>query len=437
MIEEVLDRLFGFQKPKYPLKTDRLSITDMSVPSTLAISLTSGSGVPLTTDLKEGDEINPGQFLAKEGDKDVLASPVKGRVIGVVKSSDIRGNARGRAILVEPEKDAKSEVLDKMDPEKASAQDLMKRMDEASVLTDSSCPRPIGEVIGEGVDTLVVLAADREPEQASMLELLREREDDVEKACDMLKKMSGAGKVILAVPENAKGVSGVDSLKISSSYPNSLESMVALQAGGGKGVKVVAVEAALTALDAVTDGKIQDTKVVTFIDSSGKAKGNYKVAIGTQLKDFLKALDVETEDGDKVIVGGTMRGFTQYALDGSIDAGVDAVTHISAENIIPYTNEPCISCGACISVCPVKLQPNLLGSYSEFGLFDRTEELDINNCIECGLCAAVCTARRPLVQFIRLAREEVEKAIIVREQKERDKASAKEQEDSSGEESGD
>ncbi len=432
MIEEVLGRLFGFQKPKYPLKTDRLSITDMPVPSTLAISLTSGNGVPLTTELKEGDEITPGQFLAKDGDKPVLASPVKGKIIAVVKSSDIRGNARGRAILVEPDPSAKSAALDKMDLE-ASVAKLLERMNEASVLTDSCCPRPIGEVIAEDIDTLVVLATDREPEQASMLELMSERADDAAKACEMLGKMSGAKKVVLAIPANADGVSGVDTLKIEPVYPNSLEPMVGLLAGG-ENVKVVAIETALAALDAVTLGKIQDTKIVTFIDSFGKAKGNYKVAIGTQLKDFLKYLDVKTEDGDKVIVGGIMRGVAQYSLDGSIDAGVDAVTHICADDITHYTSDPCISCGACITVCPVKLQPNLLGSYSEFGLFGQTEELGVNNCIECGLCAAVCTAGRPLIQFMRLAKEEVVKANIIKEQKARDKA-AKEKEETGGEES--
>ena len=44
----------------------------------------------------------------------------------------------------------------------------------------------------------------------------------------------------------------------------------------------------------------------------------------------------------------------------------------------------------------------------EFELFDRTAELDIDDCFECGLCAAVCTARRPLLQYIRLAKAGLE-----------------------------
>ena len=39
---------------------------------------------------------------------------------------------------------------------------------------------------------------------------------------------------------------------------------------------------------------------------------------------------------------------------------------------------------------------------------DRTPELDIEQCFECGLCAVVCTARRPLLQYIRLAKNGLE-----------------------------
>ena len=38
----------------------------------------------------------------------------------------------------------------------------------------------------------------------------------------------------------------------------------------------------------------------------------------------------------------------------------------------------------------------------------KTAELDIDQCFECGLCAAVCTARRPLLQYIRLAKAGLE-----------------------------
>jgi electron transport complex protein RnfC len=74
---------------------------------------------------------------------------------------------------------------------------------------------------------------------------------------------------------------------------------------------------------------------------------------------------------------------------------------------VKWSDEPCVSAGACVTVCPVNLQPHMLARYAEFGFYDRTEEWGIFNCIECGLCAAACVGRRPLLQWIRLAKAEV------------------------------
>jgi electron transport complex protein RnfC len=73
-----------------------------------------------------------------------------------------------------------------------------------------------------------------------------------------------------------------------------------------------------------------------------------------------------------------------------------------------WTAEPCVNCGRCIDICPVDLQVQLIGRYAEFELFEPTAELGIDQCFECGLCAAVCTARRPLLQYIRLAKAGLE-----------------------------
>jgi electron transport complex protein RnfC len=79
-----------------------------------------------------------------------------------------------------------------------------------------------------------------------------------------------------------------------------------------------------------------------------------------------------------------------------------------AEAIPPWSDAPCISCGACVDVCPVNLQVHVIGRYSEFALFDRIPDLQIDACLECGLCAAACTAHRPLLQLIRLAKRQVD-----------------------------
>jgi len=135
--------------------------------------------------------------------------------------------------------------------------------------------------------------------------------------------------------------------------------------------------------------------------------GNYSVSIGTRLSDLFAQVGLEPKDKEKVVAGGPMRGFAQYSLDSAIDAGVDAVVLIPDGAVVDWSDEPCINCGGCIDICPVNLQIQLIGRYAEFELYDRAEELGLAHCIECGLCASVCTARRPLLQLVRLARKEL------------------------------
>jgi electron transport complex protein RnfC len=317
-------------------------------------------------------------------------------------------------VLVEPAEDTDPTVFDPIHLESDNRALLMDRIKEAGIVTDALRPRPLLEVIvpssGERVETLVVLAQDREPEVSASLRLFQDRRGDVAPAARLLARIAGAKKVLLALPEPLveEGIGlDVEILSLPAGYPESLEPLVALRAGGGAQVRVVSLECALAALEAVRDGKVQDRKALTVIGPEGKALCNYRVHLGTRLSDLLEHADLQPEERDKVVMGGAMRGFSQYALDAAVDAGVDAVMLTRSSSMVDWSDEPCINCGGCVYVCPVNLQVQLIGRYAEFGIFDRTEELGVFHCIECGLCASVCTARRPLVQFIRLAKDEL------------------------------
>ncbi|HUT56162.1 MAG TPA: 4Fe-4S dicluster domain-containing protein [bacterium] len=416
MANEILGRLFGFRRPKYYLNLDALAVTDLATPSLISVSLRSG-GLPCVPRVKPGDEVSPGRFLGHDGTRPAVACPVKGKVVGVVGAPDIRGGRQGEAVLIEPA-DGPDQVFAPLNPEKEAPEKLWARMGEAGIITDSENPRPLGEVIGPDagvkVETLIVSALDREPEQSSALAVYQERSGDTARAAAMLGRMAGAKAVLLAVADKLAGEAGrtserhgVKVLSIKPHYPKSLEPMLALAAGGGEGVRVAAAEAALAALDAVAAGRVQARKVVTFIGPAERARANYRVSLGMRLKDIMEAAGLRPRDGDKVIMGGPLRGYTQYSLDAAVDQGVDAVTLIPSEAVVKWSDEPCVSSGACVSVCPVNLQPQMLARYSEFGLYDRTEEWGVFNCIECGLCAAACVGRRPLLQWIRLAKAEV------------------------------
>jgi len=365
-----------------------------------------------------GAEIGPGQPLANGRNGILLICPVKGKVAGFTKAPHVRGGWEGPAVLVEPDPDTSPRAFEPLDPRETPTADLIDRIEAAGILTNSLNPSPLVSVIrpesGDRVETVVVLASDREPEVSASLRVFKDRLADVATAARLMGRIADAKKVILAVPaplaqEAARACAqqNPEILSIPPEYPHSLEPLVALKAGGGQATKVVALETAIAALDAIQDGRIQDRKVLTVIGPDGNAMGNYSVSIGTRLSDLFAQVGLEPKDKEKVVAGGPMRGFAQYSLDSAIDAGVDAVVLIPDGAVVDWSDEPCINCGGCIDICPVNLQIQLIGRYAEFELYDRAEELGLAHCIECGLCASVCTARRPLLQLVRLARKEL------------------------------
>ena len=49
----------------------------------------------------------------------------------------------------------------------------------------------------------------------------------------------------------------------------------------------------------------------------------------------------------------------------------------------------------------------MLSRYAEFARYDKCVKEHIDACMECGLCGYVCLARRPVLQYIRLAKHKL------------------------------
>ena len=425
MLQEILDSIRetfqGYRRPVFPLSTEALPIVDLARPAELCFprsTIPVGGG---SARVKAGDEVLPGQVLWSEGDA-VLACPVKGTVSSVGIAPDLRGGASGPAICIEPAEGDTPLAFDKLDPASAPVDALAERVKAAGLLTREPDPVPLLRALHPkaGLDVLVVAAIDREPGVCSSLQLWRENTADSVLAAALLGRIAGAPKTFVAVPESlraeAESAAGseVSVLTVPALYPESLPPLLALRAGSIGRVAVVGLEVALDALYAVRDGRAVATQCLTVLGPDRKAVGNWRVPLGARMSHVLEAAGLTPEQDDKIIAGGPMRGFAQYTTSAVLDAGVDAVVLIRSKDVTPFTTEACVNCGTCIEACPLDLQVQLLGRYAEFGYFETTEEYDIDQCIECGLCAAVCTAKRPLVQYIKLAKKELRKVRVER-----------------------
>lgn len=421
---KVFDPFLGFRKTRFPIHTDISPIKDLNVPDLLSFPISANEKSQCSCLVTTGDEVHPGQPLWEVESEQCTLSPVKGKIRNIVNVPDIRRNRTVSSIMIDQSKENTTPaVFEPLILDKASASDLQQRIKDAGIMTDHLPPKSLDGVFdqtGQNINTLVVMAIDREPGISVQSQLFRERTEDAVTAVNLLSKVFDLQKVYIALPPSIEKAAvamcqkaNLDILPVTPSYAACLDSTIKARTGTGDQTEIISLETALNTLDAIQRGQLPDKKVLTIIGADNVPQGNYRVTIGTQFKDIFSQLGLKPNDKDKVVAGGPMKGFAQYSLEGSVDSGVNALMLIPESSIVPWSEDPCINCGKCIEICPVNLQVQMICRYAEFELFESAEELEVDACIECGMCASVCTARRPLTQLIELAKNEIAKANVV------------------------
>ena len=86
--------------------------------------------------------------------------------------------------------------------------------------------------------------------------------------------------------------------------------------------------------------------------------------------------------------------------------GTSGILFLSRE-IDSIQRENCISCGACVDVCPMGLLPLYFEKYYSDGKIKKLLRLNIDSCIECGACEYACPSRVPLISSIKNGKAEI------------------------------
>jgi electron transport complex protein RnfC len=184
--------------------------------------------------------------------------------------------------------------------------------------------------------------------------------------------------------------------------------------GGGLpfdvGVIVQNISTTLAVQEAALFNKPLYEKVMTVSGRAVSRQANIKVKVGTLLSDVVEYLGGTTKDLVKIVSGGPMMGFAMSTIDVPVTKTTSGTLFLSSSETDVSPSGPCIHCGWCMEACPMGLMPKEVGVYVEAGKGALTEQFGVFECFECGCCAFVCPARRPLVQFARLAKMQIKAA---------------------------
>jgi len=415
-------------------------IKPLDLPSELVVPMLQHLREPCEPVVKKGEEVKKGQLIGET--KAFLAAPVHAPTSGKVKAVEPRPHPMGKkitAVVIEP--DGEDQWADDLKPIEdflsPSREELISIIKGAGLVGLGGAAFPtfikLSPPPDKKIDTVILNGAECEPYLTADHRLMLEQPEKIINGGKIILKVLGAQKLIIGIEENKEDAIGVmeeavrkyadgapmEVARLRVKYPQGAEKQlihallgreVPAQGGLPMDVGVVVQNVGTTAAiyEAVRFGKPLIERVVTLTGSGVNEPGNFLVRIGTPAAKLIEAGGGMKENAAKIIFGGPMMGVAQPDDSTPIVKGTSGVLIMTESEVSrEFHLKPCIRCGKCVSVCPMRLPTNFLEDLIEAEMYDDPLINDVLDCIECGSCAYVCPAGRPIVQILKLGKAEI------------------------------
>jgi electron transport complex protein RnfC len=411
------------------------AIKQAALPQRIVVPLSQHIGAPAKPEVAVGDEVKRGQVIGSTSG--FVSSPVHSSISGKVVAIADFPSAVGRMVpSIVIESDGRDEAVPfKENPDylNLGADDIKNIIRDAGIVGMGGAAFPTNVKLSppkeKKIDTVIINGAECEPYLTADHRLMVEHASEVVEGLKIIMKSLGVSEGHIGIEVNKpdaieavnSAVSGEANIKVwplEIKYPQGAEKMLIRAIKEREvpskglpmdvGVVVQNVGTALAVFNAVRYGKPLIERVVTITGNGIKETANMNIRIGTLMSEVVEQCGGLVEDAVKVIAGGPMMGFAQWTLDVPVVKGTSGILVLSgAEYVSSDDYRACIRCGSCIDVCPMGLNPSMLSILAEKGFYEEAKEYNLFDCFECGSCAYVCPSRRPMVQFIRLAKSQV------------------------------
>ncbi len=404
----------------------------MPIPEKVVLSMQQHIGVPCTPLVKVGDTVAVGQ---KIGDSDkYVSAPIHATVSGTVTAVGDIKLANGiitKGVTIESDGEMR-EYEGIKPPVITNKQELCDAVRESGLvgLGGAGFPTHVKMKLPDNVDTLIVNAAECEPYITVDYRECIENAENILKGVELLRNILGFKQVIIAIEDNKpkafeimKEIADRDNeagdtiklMTLRSRYPQGAEKMMVLSATGRKvppgklpsdvGCVVINVASVAFIGRYAETGKPLVSRSITVDGGAIREPKNLRVPIGTSFADIVDYCGGFKTEPRKIISGGPMMGIAICDIDAPICKQNNALLAFDEKNASLKTERDCIRCGKCVDVCPMSLMPTLIERFARIKDTDRLNTIGVNVCMECGSCAYACPSGRPLVQYMRLAKQ--------------------------------
>jgi Na(+)-translocating NADH:ubiquinone oxidoreductase A subunit len=101
-------------------------------------------------------------------------------------------------------------------------------------------------------------------------------------------------------------------------------------------------------------------------------------------------------------------GFNKRSIFPAFIASLFRIPDGHVTNSLRGEERPCVACGMCEKVCPVRLYPQVIHRYLYGDMLEEAEKTGINVCVDCRLCTYVCPSKIDLAFEFEQARKKIE-----------------------------
>ncbi len=417
--------------PEFKESTKDKKIERPPLPKKVKLLLSQHIGAPSEPVVKVGDIVQTGTLIAKS--KGFISSNLHSSISGKITLID------GNISIESDGQDSKAFSDSGKNISNLSRGEIISLIKDAGIVGLGGAGFPthvkLGPPIGKKIDTLVINGAECEPFLTCDHRLMLEKSREIVQGIYLLTKVLGVKDVIIGIEENK--MDAIESFgsalfrgedagcrlrikKLKTRYPQGGEKQLiktllnrevpSLGLPLDIGCVVHNVHTVFSIYEAVYFGKPLYERVVTVTGNLLKEPKNLLVKIGTPIKDLLEFCGLDfKKDIHKIIMGGPMTGIAQCDIDAPIVKTTSGILVLDKRFKIGQELD-CIRCSKCIEACPAGLMPCMIAIGAKNNRFDIIDSYDPLDCIECGSCGYVCPSNIPLVQFIKLAKSNTQKA---------------------------
>lgn len=423
----------GIHPAEHKSLTENKPFETMSNPKQIILPLSQHLGKPALPLVKKGSEVKAGEVIAEQDGfiSSPLHSPVSGKVSKISTGANVSGFPKD-AIIIEPAEANQFVLMDPLDPESVTPDNIRERVKNAGVVGQGGAAFPtyvkLAPPKDKPVDIVILNGCECEPYLTRDYRYMIERTDDLISGLKLIMKAIGVERGAIGIEDNkpeailklSDAVKNFPEIKVEvlkTKYPQGAEKMLINAVTGrevppGKlpfdvGAVIQNIGTAIAVYDAVVKGEPQLTAALTVSGQGIVNPKNLIVPVGTPLSDILDYCGGVKENAVKVVVGGPMMGVAQYDFSAPVMKATSGILVLTEEEVNNYPETPCLRCGKCIDACPLNLIPTRLARLSALEKFDEAEALGITVCMECGTCTYTCPANIPIVQWIRFGKQRV------------------------------